>query len=131
MRKRLALVRKFISVAEVGFWILSHKQCLREMNNYNGVMEIIGGLNLYPIVRMKSTWEQIASTQIAIVEELNTLMESMQNYKNYRTALKSVRPPLLPYLGIHFQSCLILPLGVCLRDIIFADEGNPNFLDDA
>eukprot|EP01114_Cavostelium_apophysatum_P024061 TRINITY_DN928_c0_g1_i1.p1 TRINITY_DN928_c0_g1~~TRINITY_DN928_c0_g1_i1.p1 ORF type:complete len:338 (+),score=61.47 TRINITY_DN928_c0_g1_i1:146-1159(+) len=46
-KQREKTIRKFVLVAE-------H---LRELNNYNGVMEVIAGLNLWPITRMRATWE--------------------------------------------------------------------------
>eukprot|EP01119_Soliformovum_irregulare_P007287 TRINITY_DN19691_c0_g1_i1.p1 TRINITY_DN19691_c0_g1~~TRINITY_DN19691_c0_g1_i1.p1 ORF type:complete len:449 (-),score=103.72 TRINITY_DN19691_c0_g1_i1:103-1410(-) len=107
MKKRLSALRKFIAVAEV----------MREFQNFNGLMEIIGGLNLHPITRMKLTWEQVPASQRAMVEELNALMDNRQNYKDYRQLLKSVKGPAIPYLG------------VMTRDVIFTDEGNTNFVD--
>jgi len=105
-KQREKTVRKFISVAE-------H---LRELNNFNGVMEIIGGLNLWPVQRLKQTWEEIGSAK-STIDKLDNLMENKQNYKVYRYALAGAKAPLLPYLG------------VCLRDMLFVEEGNNNYID--
>lgn len=109
LRKRVATLKKFVLIAE-------H---LESIGNFNGVMEIIGGLNLFAVSRLKATWEQIPPGQKKKIEELNALMESIQNYKNYRAAVKAAKLPLLPYLGVY------------LRDITFIDEGNTNYLDEA
>jgi len=105
-KPREKTVRKFISVAE-------H---LRELNNFNGVMEIIGGLNLWPVQRLKQTWEEVGSMK-GTIDKLDNLMENKQNYKVYRSALAGAKAPLLPYLG------------VCLRDMLFVEEGNGNYIN--
>lgn len=105
-KQREKTVRKFIAVAE-------H---LRELNNFNGVMEIIGGLNLWPVQRLKQTWEEIGGMK-SIIDKLDNLMENKQNYKVYRSALAGAKAPLLPYLG------------VCLRDMLFVEEGNGNYIN--
>jgi len=105
LKQREKTVRKFIQVAEN----------LRDLNNYNGVMEIIGGLNLWSVTRLKQTWTEVGAIQ-AVIQKLNELMESKQNYRNYRASLKTARAPLIPYLG------------VCLRDLQFTEDGNPDWI---
>lgn len=104
-RKRASVVRQFIRVAAM---------CL-ELNNFNGVLEIISGLNNAMVQRLKKTWKAIPSKLLAKFEELETLMDSRRNFGAYRKRLKEATPPLLPYFGIF------------LRDLSFADLGN----DDA
>ena len=47
LRERVQVLRKFIQVAE-------H---LAQLSNYNGVMEVIGGINMWAVTRLKSTWD--------------------------------------------------------------------------
>jgi len=108
LRKRAVLLKKFIDIAE-------H---MRDISNYNGLMEIIGGLNSLPISRLKATWEQLPRGVPETFNQLNTLMEQLNNFINYRNSLKVCRLPALPFLGVY------------LRDIVFLDEGNPNFWDE-
>lgn len=49
---------------------------------------------------------------------MNTLMEHVNNYANYRASLKTVKLPALPYLGVY------------LRDIVFLDQGNPDYFGE-
>jgi hypothetical protein len=49
------------------------------------------------------------------VDQLNELMQTQNNYKNYRTALKANKQAALPYLGIY------------LRDLTFIAENDDNF----
>lgn len=107
IKDRVVALKKFISVAEA----------LAQMNNFNGVMEVIAGLNLFAVERLRNTWAQIPSKMEQIVKDLNALMENRGNYKEYRNSLKGCKGPAVPYLG------------VCLRDIIFIEEGNTNFVD--
>lgn len=107
IKDRVVALKKFIAVAE----------SLAQMNNFNGVMEVIAGLNLFAVERLRNTWAQIPSKMEQIVKDLNALMENRGNYKEYRNALKTIKGPSVPYLG------------VCLRDIIFIEEGNTNFID--
>jgi hypothetical protein len=107
IKERVTALKKFISVAEA----------LAAMNNFNGVMEVIAGLNLFAVERLRNTWAQIPSKMEQVVKDLNALMENRGNYKEYRNALRTIKGPSVPYLG------------VCLRDIIFIEEGNTNFID--
>lgn len=52
------------------------------------------------------------------IDELDALMDTKGNYKNYRAALRAVEPPALPYLGVF------------LRDLLFIEEGNPDNKDE-
>jgi len=108
IRPRVAVIKKFIATAEM----------LKIIGNFNGLMEVIAGLNLFSVQRLLKSWAEVSSRQMSILEDLNVLMENKQNYKMYRTTLKELTRPVIPYLG------------VCLRDVIFLDEGNPNFVGE-
>ena len=82
------------------------------MRNFNGVMEVIGGINMWAVTRLKQTWEQLPPRSHQIVEELNALMENKANYKNYRNALRSAPLPLMPYLGVYLRD---LTVSACRR----------------
>jgi len=107
LKERANVLRKFISVAE----------SLKEMNNYNGLMEIVGGLNMWSITRLNETWNLLPRPVHQTMEQLNEIMATQNNYKNYRSALKISKLPALPYLGVY------------LRDLTFIAE-NENYLDE-
>jgi len=77
-------------------------------------MEIIGGLRMSSISRLKKTWEAVGNRSIAEFNRLEELMSAKQNFKNYREVLHAARAPAIPYLGIY------------LRDLTFIGDGNPN-----
>jgi len=106
IKDRVNLMKKFIAMAE-------H---LRDMGNFNGVMEVVAGLNLWSITRLKETWEQLPTNVSNSAKEMNALMENKQNYRLYRQALKTTKLPILPYLGIY------------LRDLTFIEEGNSDWV---
>jgi len=107
LKKRQTLLKKFITIAEQ----------MKEIGNFNGLMEIIGGLNSMPVHRLKSSWEQVPKNLTDSFAQLNLLMDNINNYSNYRNAIKNANLPALPYLGVY------------LRDVIFLDEGNLDFVD--
>eukprot|EP01090_Pellita_catalonica_P004086 TRINITY_DN1392_c0_g1_i1.p1 TRINITY_DN1392_c0_g1~~TRINITY_DN1392_c0_g1_i1.p1 ORF type:complete len:763 (-),score=87.64 TRINITY_DN1392_c0_g1_i1:71-2359(-) len=88
-------------------WINVGTRC-RELNNYNGVMEIVAALNNGPIQRLVELKRKLNSPAAM---ELKELMSHTSSYKAYREALKHTNPPLLPYLGC-FQT-----------DLVYIDEG--------
>lgn len=93
-----------------------------EYNNFNGVMEIIASLHNSSIHRLYNTWELLPQKSWDMFEFLSTLMNSNAgegNFHLYRNALRKVVPPLVPYLGVY------------LTDLIFLNDGNKDFVDDA
>eukprot|EP01089_Gocevia_fonbrunei_P020597 TRINITY_DN7715_c0_g1_i1.p1 TRINITY_DN7715_c0_g1~~TRINITY_DN7715_c0_g1_i1.p1 ORF type:complete len:321 (+),score=53.95 TRINITY_DN7715_c0_g1_i1:37-999(+) len=88
-------------------WINIGRFC-RELENYNGVMEVVAALASGPIVRLLDLKKKLNTPQAL---ELKALMSHEQNFRTYRDALKHTNPPLLPYLG-NFQT-----------DLVFIDEG--------
>jgi len=93
-------------------------ECLRDLNNYNALMEIISGMNASPIFRLKLTWAEIGSKKLEIFNELNTLMSGNGAYKNLRNTLHTIGPPCIPYMGMY------------LTDLTFINDGNHTYLEN-
>jgi hypothetical protein len=105
MEQRAGLIKKFIEIAEKS----------AEMKNFNTLMEILAALNCHPVERLKQTWERVPARSIEIKMSLEELMETRNNYRNYRESMEKCRLNnafALPYFGIY------------LRDLVFIDEGN-------
>jgi hypothetical protein len=51
MKKRVKVMERFIKIANMCF----------KMNNFNSTLEIISGLNLVAVSRLKASWEVIIS----------------------------------------------------------------------
>lgn len=85
-------------------------QHLEELNNFNGMMEVLAALNFAFIKRLKSVWKQVPSKLTKVVKKLDDLMDQASNYRNYRQALATRTPPLLPFQGVY------------LTDLTFIEE---------
>lgn len=108
VKERAHVIKKFIRILE----------CLLELNNFHGIMEIIAGLRLSPIHRLKATWAKVESSKIKVVEDMSALMHTEGSYKAYRSVLHSCQPPCVPYVGVFLQ------------DMTFIEDGNRTFIAD-
>jgi len=77
----------------------------------NTVFEIMAGLNSASVSRLHKTWASLPAKYQKILEELNGSIKSNDNWKAYRTILRTSMPPLLPYVGLF------------MSDLTFAEEG--------
>lgn len=116
MNSIVGQVKVKVRVKRIEKWI-KIAQAFRELGNFNGVMEILSGLGITPVYRLKKSWGMVEPRVIAQYEELKTLMSPNQNSGAYRTLLRSLNPPLVPYIGS------------VLTDLTFTDDANPDFLD--
>lgn len=84
----------------------------REMNNFNGIMEILSGLHSSAVHRLKKTWEKLSAKAKNRHETLSKLMSTSKNFKEYRETIKLCEQPILPYLGVY------------LTDLTFIEDGH-------
>jgi len=104
LKDRQKLVERFIIIAI---------KC-REINNYNGLMAIIAGLEDSAVHRLYKTWEIVNDNLKKTYESLRQLMSSTQNYKQFRLSLHIANPPCIPYMGVY------------LTDLTFIEDGMPD-----
>eukprot|EP01114_Cavostelium_apophysatum_P003195 TRINITY_DN1296_c0_g1_i3.p1 TRINITY_DN1296_c0_g1~~TRINITY_DN1296_c0_g1_i3.p1 ORF type:complete len:979 (+),score=384.94 TRINITY_DN1296_c0_g1_i3:893-3829(+) len=107
LKMRIQVLTKFIEIAE---------KC-RAYNNYNAVMEIYSGLQATSVYRLRQTWNGLSSRLQGVFEELKDLMARQGNFSKLRKHLKTCNPPIIPYLGYY------------LTDLLFIEDGNPDFFE--
>ena len=75
------------------------------------------GINNASVARLHHTLAQLPQKSLEIFSAADQLIQTKNNYKNYRTSLRSTPLPLIPYLGIF------------LTDLTFAEDGNKDFVE--
>lgn len=100
--KRADLIGNFIMLASA----------LRDLNNFNACMAVLGGLNNVSIQRLKKSWKVVAEKPLEKWGELSVLLDTKNNYSQYRAAMNASTPPVIPFLGVY------------LRDLTFIEDGN-------
>ncbi|KAM4829448.1 RAS guanyl-releasing protein 1 isoform 2-T2 [Thomomys bottae] len=99
---------KFIRVA----------QKLHQLQNFNTLMAVIGGLCHSSISRLKETSSHVPHEINKVLGEMTELLSSCRNYDNYRRAYGECSRFKIPILGVH------------LKDLVSLHEAMPDYLED-
>lgn len=89
-KKRAQTITYFVSVAD---------QC-RQCNNFSSMMAIVSALSSAALHRLKRTWGYVGSRTHALLDSMNKLMMSTNNFQDYRCIIGAVNPPAIPFLGV-------------------------------
>eukprot|EP01126_Amoeba_proteus_P062601 TRINITY_DN8537_c0_g1_i5.p1 TRINITY_DN8537_c0_g1~~TRINITY_DN8537_c0_g1_i5.p1 ORF type:complete len:708 (-),score=145.30 TRINITY_DN8537_c0_g1_i5:174-2297(-) len=110
-KKRSKILLKFLTLA-------NH---LKRINNLNGLLAILSGLQRGPLMRLKHT-EELAKQKdqktFELFSSFQELTSSTKSFSNLRNHIKIISPPYIPYVGMY------------LSDLTFIEEGNPDFLGE-
>ena len=91
-------------------------ECLK-IGNLNAVLAIVSCMNSAPICRLRLWFKKngISSKHISILSKLRDIVSVDGNMANYRNYFENLPSPKIPFLGI------------CLQDLTFLDDANPNY----
>ncbi|XP_015720309.1 RAS guanyl-releasing protein 1 isoform X3 [Coturnix japonica] len=104
--------------AEVFIKFIHVAQKLHQLQNFNTLMAVIGGLCHSSISRLKETSSCVPHDVIKVFNEMTELLSSYRNYDCYRRAYNECTNFKIPILGVH------------LKDLISLHEAMPDYLED-
>ncbi|XP_013924499.1 PREDICTED: RAS guanyl-releasing protein 1 [Thamnophis sirtalis] len=104
--------------AEVFIKFIHVAQKLYQLQNFNTLMAVIGGLCHSSISRLKETSSHVPHDIYKIFNEMTELLSSGRNYDNYRRTYNECSNFKIPILGVH------------LKDLISLYEAMPDYLED-
>eukprot|EP00057_Strongylocentrotus_purpuratus_P020825 XP_011675299.1 PREDICTED: ras guanyl-releasing protein 3 isoform X4 [Strongylocentrotus purpuratus] len=97
-KQRAEVITKFVHVAKR----------LRQLNNFNTLMAVVGGLSHSSLARLRQTTAHVSSETQKISTELSEMLSSASNFSNYRKALAEARGFKIPILGVHLKDLILL-----------------------
>lgn len=86
------------------------------LSNYHVATAILTALQQIAISRLKKTWNLVQQKSLTRFEDMKSLMDPENNWRNYRERLNQGVSPCIPYIGLLVQ------------DVLFLDDGNQTFL---
>ncbi|GAA6099916.1 RAS guanyl-releasing protein 2 isoform X1 [Tachysurus ichikawai] len=107
-QQRAAVITHFVQVA----------QKLLQLQNFNTLMAVVGGLSNSSISRLKDTQNHISNDTNKIFNNLLDLVTSCGNYSQYRRRFSDCSGFRFPILGVH------------LKDLIAVHVALPDWTDD-
>jgi len=87
------------AAAYITQWIKIAEKCLT-LNNFNSMVEIISGLQLPDIQKLKLVWSSVSAKNT--FNKLKGLTE--HNYAKLQDKIHNIQPPCLPYLGAYLTA---------------------------
>eukprot|EP01117_Protostelium_nocturnum_P015798 TRINITY_DN6157_c0_g2_i2.p1 TRINITY_DN6157_c0_g2~~TRINITY_DN6157_c0_g2_i2.p1 ORF type:complete len:486 (-),score=147.32 TRINITY_DN6157_c0_g2_i2:1010-2467(-) len=87
------------------------KRC-ESLNNFDGCMAVLSGLNNFAVQRLKTSWGLISEKHRDDYQQLEELMNPVYNFRKYVEEITSRKGPSIPFIGL------------LLRDFTFISENS-------
>ncbi|KAJ3105728.1 hypothetical protein HDU96_008455 [Phlyctochytrium bullatum] len=107
-KKRAVILKHFIKVGDRAL----------SLRNYDLAMGVVSALNSSSISRLSKTWALLTNKTNDTLANLHFITDNSRNYANYRTELRNLNPPCIPFLGLY------------LTDLTFTADGNPDIRNE-
>ncbi|XP_072279067.1 RAS guanyl-releasing protein 2 [Pyxicephalus adspersus] len=103
-QQRATVIKQFVQVAEK----------LLDLQNFNTLMSVVGGLSHSSISRLKETQSHVGAETTKVYDSLLELLTSSDNYARYRRRFALCDGFRFPALGVHLKD--LMALHVALPD---------------
>lgn len=104
--------------AEMITLIIKISKHLLALNSYNSLMAIYLALNFASVARLTQTWKVVDKKHFQFFQKVNKLMSPRNNFKNYRSMIATLSPPM------------ILCQEVLLKDLLYQEEGREDYVKE-
>jgi len=83
-----------------------------ELNDYNTLLAVIGGLGHSALTRLQKTKELLSNADKLFIKETNELLSSNHNYTKYRNQVAEVDGYVMPILGVIMKDLVALETAI-------------------
>ncbi len=74
-------------------------KALRNLQNFHGLFLVFSALNMHSIQNLTAVWEAVSQKHLAIIREVENLVDTKHHFRNYRNAIRKAQPPMIPFEG--------------------------------